>query len=140
MEKYPFSCLIFFALFYFLPNHVFSTVLEPGDIAIIGYNFRNPDEFSFLALTDIPEGSVIHFTDCGWSNDDGFRRNEGILTYVVPQGGLMIGEVVTYNAFHPDFSTEGVFEFFRLAMAGDQIFVYQGSFENPSFIYALNNN
>ncbi len=41
-------------------------VLGPGDIAIIGFNFDNDDEFAFVCLKDISAGTEIKFTDKGW--------------------------------------------------------------------------
>jgi predicted extracellular nuclease len=50
-----------------------STILTPGDIAIIGYiNNGSPDSFSFVNLVPIGSGTVIYFTDNGWTGS-GFR-------------------------------------------------------------------
>jgi len=72
--------------------------LNSGDIVIIEYNAADPDQFSFLSLTDVPEGEIIYFTDCGWSKDGVFRRSEGLIKYIVPFGGLSAGTVITYTA------------------------------------------
>lgn len=49
------------------------TNLTPGDIAIIGYiNNGSPDSFSFVNLAPIGSGTVIYFTDNGWTGS-GFR-------------------------------------------------------------------
>jgi hypothetical protein len=116
-----------------------SKQLSPGDIAITAFNFRDPDEFSFITFTDLPAGTVIHFTDCGWKNDNSFRTSEGILTYTVPSEGKQAFEVITYNN-DPGFNEEGVSGFFGFSADGDQIIAYQGDFTTPSFIFALNNN
>jgi hypothetical protein len=112
--------------------------LSPGDIAIIGFNFRDPDEFSFITLADIPAGTQIHFTDCGWKSDNTFRKGEGIVTYTVPAEGKRIYSVITYPA-DPGFTVTGVNGFFGFSLQGDQILVYQGDFNSPQFIFALNN-
>lgn len=45
-----------------------ATILTPGDIALIGYiNNGNPDSFSFVNLVPIGSGTVIYFTDNGWT-------------------------------------------------------------------------
>lgn len=114
------------------------TILQPGDIAIIGFNFKDPDEFSFITMVDLDPGTVVHFTDCGWTSDNSFREREGIVTYTVSASGKKAFEVITY----PDdagFATHGVGGFFGFSMDGDQILVYQGSFANPNFIFAVNN-
>ncbi|MBH8565202.1 DUF11 domain-containing protein, partial [Nostoc sp. CENA67] len=50
-----------------------STILTPGDIALIGYiNNGSPDSFSFVNLAPIGSGTVIYFTDNGWTGS-GFR-------------------------------------------------------------------
>ena len=115
-----------------------SKQLAPGDIALTGFNFRDPDEFSFITFTDLPEGTVIHFTDCGWKNDNSFRPHEGVITYTVPAGGKKAFEVITYDQ-DPGFTEEGVSGFFGFSLSGDQIIVYQGDFGSPSFLYAVNN-
>ena len=115
------------------------TVLQPGDVAIVGYNFKNPDEFSFITFADLDPGTIIYFTDCGWTSSNTFRVGEGIVTYTVPAGGKAGGSVITFG-IDPGFTTAGVSGFWGLSTAGDQILVYQGSFAAPQFIYALNNN
>ncbi|WP_016952608.1 ExeM/NucH family extracellular endonuclease [Anabaena sp. PCC 7108] len=50
-----------------------STTLTAGDIAITGYITNgNPDSFSFVNLVSIGAGTVIYFTDNGWTGT-GFR-------------------------------------------------------------------
>lgn len=114
------------------------TVLQPGDVAIIGYNFKDPDQFSFIFLKDVQAGTVMYITDCGYdATTAAFRPGEGLLTYTVPVGGKAAGEVVTY----PDdlgFVKQGVSGFFGLSVDGDQLLFFQGTFLTPSFIYALN--
>jgi predicted extracellular nuclease len=54
-----------------------STILNPGDIALIGYiNNGSPDSFSFVNLAPIGSGTVIYFTDNGWTGS-GFRGASG---------------------------------------------------------------
>ena len=113
------------------------TILQPGDVAVIGYNFKDPDQFSFLFLKDVAAGTVVHITDCGYDPAlTGFRVGEGDITYTVPRSGIKAGVAVTY----PDdagFVTAGISGFFGLSTDGDQLFFYQGSFTAPAFIYGL---
>jgi hypothetical protein len=127
------------ALLLFSSNCGYSnTILQPGDIVIIGFNFKDPDEFSFLTLVDLTPGTVVHFTDCGWKSDNTFRDREGIVTYTVSSSGKKAFEVITYPN-DAGFEKQGVGGFFGFSMEGDQILVYQGSFTAPKFIFAVNN-
>ena len=66
----------FFTLFY--SNLINAqTTLVAGDLAIIGFNGDNPDQFAFVLLVDIESGTEITFTDSGVKSDDTFRGNEG---------------------------------------------------------------
>ena len=113
------------------------TILQPGDVAVIGYNFKDPDQFSFIFLKDIAAGTVLYITDCGYdAPTSSFRVGEGYLTYTVPASGVKTGKIVTY----PDdvgFIKQGVSGFFGLSVDGDQLIFFQGSFAAPIFIYAL---
>ena len=102
------------------------TVLLPGDIAIIGFNFDNPDEFAFVTLVDIVAGTEINFTDNGWQANGTFRDTEGTFTWTAGTDiapGTVINPTVSSVAF---------------SASGDQIIAYQGDSSNPTFIYALN--
>lgn len=116
------------------------TILNPGDVAVIGYNFKDPDQFSFIFLRDVDAGTVLNITDSGYdASTAAFRVGEGIVTYTVPAGGLKGGTIITY----PDdggFVTHGVSGFFGLSVDGDQLLFYQGTFASPRFIYGLSVN
>ena len=103
-----------------------ATVLSAGDIAIIGFNFDNPDEFAFVALVDIEAGTEIKFTDNGWLNTNTFRSTEGTFSWVAP-ASVSAGTVI-----NP--AVSGVL----LSASGDQIIAYQGGETDPTFIYAVN--
>lgn len=110
------------------------TILSPGDLAMIGANCDNPDDFAFLLLVDVDAGSVIKFTDQGWLAAGSFRGGEGILTFTTATY-LNAGTVVVYSENQSDFSSSGSFS---LSSTGDQILVYQGDELSPQFIYGLN--
>lgn len=103
-----------------------ATTLSAGDIAIVGFNFDNPDEFAFIPLIDIGSGTEINFTDNGWKADGTFRDTEGTFTWTAPTE-ITAGTVINPTLSSVAFST-----------SGDQIIAYQGDSSNPSFIYALN--
>lgn len=103
-----------------------ATELSKGDIAIIRFNFDDPDEFAFVALVDIEEGTEIKFTDNGWLSTNGFRNTEGIFSWVAPapvSAGTVINPILSSILF---------------STGGDQILAYQGDDTNPTFIYAVN--
>ena len=100
--------------------------LSPGDIAIVGFNFDDPDELAFVALVDIPPGTSINFTDNGWFAAGGFRANEGTFTWTAPAtvaAGTVVNPAVSGVAF---------------SSAGDQVLAYQGDASSPTFLHAVN--
>ncbi|MGK7928614.1 MAG: ExeM/NucH family extracellular endonuclease [Spirulina sp.] len=113
-----------------------ATQLTPGDLAIIGMNADNPDLFAFVLLTDITIGTEIFFTDNGVFSNGSFRQTEGILKYVA-SADLAAGTVIEFTGVGGDFTVES--NGFALSTSGDQIVAYQGTVNNPTFIYALNN-
>jgi hypothetical protein len=115
------------------------TILQPGDIAIVGYNFKDLDEFTFITFVDLDPGTIIYITDCGWTSNNDFRVGEGIVTYTAPPAGKVSGSLITFG-IDSGFTKTGVSGFFGLSVAGDQLIVYQGSFSSPQFIFALNCN
>ena len=117
--------------------------LRPGDVAVVGYNADNPDQFAFVALVDLEAGTAITFTDNGWqSSDETLRGNEGTVTWTA-DADVARGTVVAIESGEPDFtasvgsvSAGGGPQF---ATEGDQLLVYQGEATQPTFLYALNN-
>jgi hypothetical protein len=108
------------------------TTLTPGDIAVIAHNNDNPDQFAFVALVPIAQGTVIRFTDNAW-NGSALATSEGTLTYTAPSA-LAAGSRVILGTSSPGVSVSGTFE---LNTSGDQIIVYQGTASSPAFIYAF---
>ncbi|MDO9085193.1 MAG: hypothetical protein Q7U53_03195 [Anaerolineaceae bacterium] len=113
-------------------------IVPPGGIAIIGFNFDEPDQFAFVCLVNIPDKTEIRFTDNGWMSTNIFRTGESILSWYTP-GGCEVGQIVNINltdTFHRNNTTN---EPFDLSPNGDQILVYQQYLTNPpTFIFALN--
>ncbi|MBN4051582.1 hypothetical protein JYU16_02095 [bacterium AH-315-M05] len=119
------------------------TELSAGDIAIVGFNTTDPDEFTFVLLTDVVAGTTINFTDRGWKSDNTFyptSTGEGVVIWTAPGGGLTCGTEIMITP--PSTASLGTAAdgagTFSLAMAGDQILAYQGPEDNPIFIFGLN--
>lgn len=121
MRKSIFSLLLLFTL----SIHA-QTTLTPGDIAFVGYNQDN-NIFSFVLLADIETSTEIFFTDCGITNPDLISCNGSSDTTVswISNSDMPAGSVITLT---DELSLNG---------AGDQIFAYQGSSSNPSFIAGI---
>lgn len=110
-----------------VPVAPLATTLTAGDVAIIGYNADDPDQFAFVLLVNISIGTQINFTDNGWLSSGGFRTGEGTLTWIASTD-LCAGTIIDPGV--------GSMQF---AAAGDQVLAYQGTTVSPTFIYALNN-
>ncbi|NNL16281.1 MAG: T9SS type A sorting domain-containing protein [Flavobacteriaceae bacterium] len=120
------------------------TTLNAGDIAITGVNSDNPDEFTFVLLTFVQNGTVINFTDKGW-DDAGYLLPgdaEGVVTWTA-NSYLPCGTEITisdtgsgvYSASNGSAAlTDGGF---ALNNNGDQIIAFQGSISQPTFLYAI---
>jgi endonuclease I len=105
-----------------------TVALQPGDIAIIEANSSDPDRLSFITFKQLNSGTVITFTDNGFTDPTTVRTGEGFLIYTAP-AVVPAGTVVSYyngmtitgtgwNSANPSN--------FQLATAGDQVFAYQG--------------
>ncbi len=113
------------------PLRASAQLLSTGDIAITGMNMTDPNEFAFVALVDIPEGTEIFFSDNGWTAAGTFREEEDTMRYVAP-GLITRGTVVVVNG------TVGRVP--GLGTAGDQLFAYQVSASGTiRFLYGINN-
>jgi len=78
--------------------------IHPGDIAFVGVNSTNPDQFAFVALNAIAAGDIIYFTDGGYTGATSgaasayFQTTEGFLQYTAPSEGIAAGSVLLINA------------------------------------------
>jgi hypothetical protein len=138
MKNYYLSLLLFLGCY----SLTFSqTTLGNGDIVITGFNADNPDQFTFVLLTDIETGTEIKFTDNGWISTGAFRANEGIITWTATSD-LSCGTEIEVAAAAPGSASTGTVVRsvgnFALATTGDQILAYQGLEATPTFIYAIN--
>jgi len=114
-----------------------TTVLQPGDIAFIGYQTVNPDKFAFVLLKDVNEFTEIAFTDNAFDGS-GLLNTEETGVWTVPSGGLNKGTVVVIEGANV-LTGGGTMShgLTGLSQSGDQILAYQGTASNPSFIAGI---
>jgi len=118
----------------YTPSQPQPTTLTAGDIAIIGANCDDADDFAFVLLKDINSTTTIKFTDNGWKSTSEFRTGEGILTYTAPSAKTA-GTVIVYSSNTANFTASGSF---ALSTSGDQLLAYQGTEGAPTFLFAVN--
>lgn len=142
------------------------TSLNPGDIAIVGFNtstwgnsggcYSNQDNFAFVPLVDLEAGTEIYFTDNGVKAGSGcLRDNEGKLKYTAPAGGVDKGTIISIYTFADGSCNPEVFggpgtvadvstgSAFDLNVSGEQIIVYQdvaGDNCPDNYLFAVSNN
>jgi len=113
------------------------TELQAGDIAILQVNTSTTDRFSFVTFVDLTPGTIISFTDNGYSSTTAVNTNEGIKTYTA-SAFVPAGTVLTWVSGTTDtnWTSSGGFS---LAGSGDQLFAFQGTWNsNQKLIYGVN--
>ncbi len=154
----PFWVLIstFLSIFLTFGQLFGQTSLSPGQVAIVGFNTSgsaSTDNFGFILLTDVEQGTIIYFTDSGVKSNGCLRNTEGVIKWVAPLGGSTAGTMVQ---MHTDASIiEGpgtaqiVKNTFSLNVSGDQLIVFQHANEAglsgtepcpDQYVFALTNN
>lgn len=120
--------------------------LSAGDIAFIAINTDGDDNWSWVALTDIPSGTVIYFTDdkyvntMGASGVVGLGGSEATITYTlsstIPSGTVVnvTNNGGTFSPLHGTISATGPM---GISVGGDNLFAYQGSASSPTFIAGI---
>lgn len=68
--------------------------LQPGSISFIGLNADGDDDLAFVALDDIPAGTVIYFCDSEWDGAS-FGTDENDFVWTAPASVVPAGSVVT---------------------------------------------
>jgi len=131
-------------------QNIQAQTLSAGDIAMVGYHTDVDDGFTFIALTDIPAGEVIYFTDKGWKAESAtwYGNTEDHIVWTAPGGGLPIGTIVSIIETASDTFTvtqgtavlSGSDSGFSL-LGGDSILAYQSSSgaepASPTFIAGI---
>jgi len=94
------------------------SILNPGDLALIGYSSDTAGKsFAFVLLRDVDAATTINFTDNGWLSAGGFRAGEGLVSWSSPVGGAVAGTVISFT---------GLTGTFNPSTSGDQIIAFQG--------------
>lgn len=78
IKKYSLVLIAFLCSFFY---GFAQKTISSGDIAITGFNSSNPDQFTFVLLTDVVATTQIKFTDKGWLTSGSIRSNEGTLIW-----------------------------------------------------------
>jgi endonuclease YncB( thermonuclease family) len=120
-------------------------ILGSGSILFTGINTTNPDQFSFVAMHDLPGSLAITFTDNAWSGS-ALGTSEGNLVYTTAAGGLAAGSRVviersasgntaTIVSGSGSVGTPGAS--FSLNGSGDNVFAYTGTSSSPNFLAGI---
>lgn len=151
---------LFFWIFV-LASPLSQAAVTAGEMAVIGYDDAE-DSISLVVLEAIGPGEVIYLTNNGWSSSRGQfngaadSQGAGIesLLKLTVSSEIAAGTVLSTSASGEGWSWEksaiipgqlggsATFSDLDLEWAGDQIYLFQGTLDNPllnptSFIYAL---
>jgi hypothetical protein len=80
--------------------------LGPGSIAFTGFNADGADNLAFVALEEIPAGTVIFFQDNEWTGS-GFNTGESSFSFTAT-GAIAAGTVVRIDAINSDGPTSNL--------------------------------
>lgn len=136
-----------------------SAQITAGDIAFVGFNADNPDQFTIITTNYLEDGTQIYFTDAGWTGS-ALYANEGSIIWTVPTGGLPTNTMVTFTGGGAGGFTSfpsgileagvsvtsgtivasGVVASMAFSTSGDQILAFTGSVASPNFIACVNFN
>lgn len=147
------------------------TSLSAGDIAFVRYVTADDglggtqnDEFTFVLLKDITSGTVINFTDYGWTSSNKFQetfgstncgtgnfgsKTDGVVSWSATTG-YSAGQQITIKCKYAPSASVGVATgvttsygqtyYMSLSIGGDQLFAYQGTFASPAFLAGISLN
>lgn len=111
-----------------------------GDISITALANDAPDGISFVNWKAIPVDAELIFTDNAWDGS-ALLVNENSMIWKNDTGSVIpVGTVIYIDAVVPlaDLgSVTGALS--GLSTSGENLFIYEGSAANPSFVYGLSN-
>ena len=113
-----------------------------GDIAFVSFNVDTDEDFAIVALADIPENTIVYFTD-NEPNGSTISTGEGTFSWNTGTAVISAGTVITFNdvASSTDLTatigtlTDGAGTF-ALSQNGDGIVAYLGTEGNPTTFLA----
>ncbi len=112
--------------------------------ALVGSSHADPDGFSFVAVKDIPAGTVVYFTDNSFNNNTLlFGSGEAVVRWTSPGTTFTKGNVVVVTETAPDVLSVtcsggscGTIALisgnFALATTGETLYAYADNDTNPS--------
>ncbi|HEV2159967.1 beta strand repeat-containing protein [Bradyrhizobium sp.] len=121
--------------------------LTAGSIAFTGFNGDGNDNLSFVALTDIPQGTVINFTDSNW-NGTSFATGSSAESTIAwtATSAIAAGTVIDINNIGKGtFGTSAGSATFTnanntgLSNDSEVVYAYVGSSTAPTFLAAISN-
>lgn len=121
--------------------------LTAGSIAFTGFNGDGNDNLSFVALTDIPQGTIINFTDSNW-NGTSFATGSNAESTIAwtATSAIAAGTVIDINNIGKGtFGTSAGSATFTnanntgLSNDSEVVYAYVGSATSPTFLAAISN-
>jgi autotransporter passenger strand-loop-strand repeat protein len=121
--------------------------LTAGSIAFTGFNGDGNDNLSFVALTDIPQGTVISFTDSNW-NGTSFATGSNAESTIAwtATSAISAGTVIDINNIGKGtFGTSAGSATFTnanntgLSNDSEVVYAYIGAATAPTFLAAISN-
>jgi autotransporter passenger strand-loop-strand repeat protein len=121
--------------------------LTAGSIAFTGFNGDGNDNLSFVALTDIPQGTVINFTDSNWNGTSFATGSKAESTMAwTATGAIPAGTVIDINNIGKGTlgTSAGSVTFTDSTNTGlsndsEVVYAYVGSSSAPTFLAAISN-
>ena len=117
------------------------TTLAPGDLVVIGAVADEPDAFALLATVDIEAGTEIRVSDKGVSAAGVIQpERESIRTFTTVEA-ITAGQVLVAREMNDPFypsalgTPSGGTSFISLSEGGDQLLIFQGETDDPTFIF-----
>lgn len=121
--------------------------LTAGSIAFTGFNGDGNDNLSFVALTDIPQGTIINFTDSNW-NGTSFATGSNAESTIAwtATSAIAAGTVIDINNIGKGtFGTSAGSATFTnanntgLSNDSEVVYAYVGPATSPTFLAAISN-
>ncbi|MGY8706809.1 hypothetical protein RAD16_13805 [Bradyrhizobium sp. 18BD] len=121
--------------------------LTAGSIAFTGFNGDGNDNLSFVALTDIPQGTVINFTDSNW-NGSSFATGSNAESTIAwtATSAIAAGTVIDINnigkgTFGISAGSATFTNANNTGLSNDSevVYAYVGSSTAPTFLAAISN-